>query len=295
MPDVTHLRRPPLRRGHGHASTRRATTSPAPSPRTTSPAQPSKTSWPARSSSSTTATWSRARWSRSTATRSCSTSASSPRASSPPASCPSATTSTPRRSSRLGDHVEALVLQKEDKEGRLVLSKKRAQYERAWSTIEKLKEADEMVKGPVIEVVKGGLIVDIGLRGFLPASLGRAAPGARAPALRRPEHRGQDHRARPEPQQRRALAPGLAGGGAEGAARRLPGQPQAGRAPQGRRLLGGQLRRLRRPRRHGRPRPRLRAQLEARRPPLLGGRRSATRSRSRCSTSTSTRSGSASR
>ena len=71
----------------------------------------------------------------------------------------------------LGDHVEALVLQKEDKEGRLVLSKKRAQYERAWSTIEKLKDADEVVKGPVIEVVKGGLIVDIGLRGFLPASL----------------------------------------------------------------------------------------------------------------------------
>jgi small subunit ribosomal protein S1 len=71
----------------------------------------------------------------------------------------------------LGDHVEALVLQKEDKEGRLVLSKKRAQYERAWATIEKLKAANEVVRGPVIEVVKGGLIVDIGLRGFLPASL----------------------------------------------------------------------------------------------------------------------------
>jgi small subunit ribosomal protein S1 len=71
----------------------------------------------------------------------------------------------------LGEEVEALVLQKEDKEGRLVLSKKRAQYERAWGTIEKLKEANEMVSGPVIEVVKGGLIVDIGLRGFLPASL----------------------------------------------------------------------------------------------------------------------------
>ena len=71
----------------------------------------------------------------------------------------------------LGDQVEALVLQKEDKEGRLILSKKRAQYERAWSTIERLKEADQVVKGPVIEVVKGGLIVDIGLRGFLPASL----------------------------------------------------------------------------------------------------------------------------
>ncbi|MFL6190001.1 MAG: 30S ribosomal protein S1, partial [Actinomycetes bacterium] len=71
----------------------------------------------------------------------------------------------------LGDEVEALVLQKEDKEGRLVLYKKRAQYERAWGTIEKKKENDEIVEGTVIEVVKGGLILDIGLRGFLPASL----------------------------------------------------------------------------------------------------------------------------
>src|SRR2546426_5761080 len=71
----------------------------------------------------------------------------------------------------MGDEIEALVLQKEDKEGRLLLSKKRAQYERAWGTIEKIKESEGVVKGPVIEVVKGGLILDIGLRGFLPASL----------------------------------------------------------------------------------------------------------------------------
>jgi small subunit ribosomal protein S1 len=71
----------------------------------------------------------------------------------------------------LGEEVEALVLQKEDKDGRLILSKKRAQYEKAWGTIEAKKEADEVVSGPVIEVVKGGLIIDIGLRGFLPASL----------------------------------------------------------------------------------------------------------------------------
>ena len=71
----------------------------------------------------------------------------------------------------VGDSVEALVLQKEDKEGRLILSKKRAQYERAWGDVEKIKEADGTVNGVVIEVVKGGLIVDIGLRGFLPASL----------------------------------------------------------------------------------------------------------------------------
>lgn len=71
----------------------------------------------------------------------------------------------------VGDEIEALVLQKEDKEGRLLLSKKRAQYERAWDKIEEVKEADGVVTGSVIEVVKGGLILDIGLRGFLPASL----------------------------------------------------------------------------------------------------------------------------
>ena len=71
----------------------------------------------------------------------------------------------------IGEQIECLVLQKEDKEGRLILSKKRASYERAWGRIETIKKAGEIVKGTVIEVVKGGLIVDIGLRGFLPASL----------------------------------------------------------------------------------------------------------------------------
>jgi small subunit ribosomal protein S1 len=71
----------------------------------------------------------------------------------------------------VGDRIEALVLQKEDKEGRLILSKKRAQYERAWGRIEEIMKSGEPIKGPVIEVVKGGLILDIGLRGFLPASL----------------------------------------------------------------------------------------------------------------------------
>jgi len=72
---------------------------------------------------------------------------------------------------KMGEELEALVLTKEDKEGRLLLSKKRAQYERAWGTIERIKESEGVVEGPVIEVVKGGLIMDIGLRGFLPASL----------------------------------------------------------------------------------------------------------------------------
>ncbi len=71
----------------------------------------------------------------------------------------------------LVDEVEALVLQKEDKDGRLILSKKRAEYERAWGKIEEMFTSGENVEGEVIEVVKGGLILDIGLRGFLPASL----------------------------------------------------------------------------------------------------------------------------
>mgnify|MGYP002584448552 FL=1 len=71
----------------------------------------------------------------------------------------------------LGDTIEALVLQKEDKEGRLILSKKRAEYERAWNRVEEKFQNGENVEGEVIEVVKGGLILDIGLRGFLPASL----------------------------------------------------------------------------------------------------------------------------
>lgn len=70
-----------------------------------------------------------------------------------------------------GEEIEALVLTMEDSEGRLILSKKRAQYERAWGRVETVMNEGGTVTGQVIEVVKGGLIVDIGLRGFLPASL----------------------------------------------------------------------------------------------------------------------------
>jgi small subunit ribosomal protein S1 len=71
----------------------------------------------------------------------------------------------------LGEEVDALVLTKEDAEGRLILSKKRARFELAWKRIESAAESGEPVDGRVIEVVKGGLILDLGVRGFLPASL----------------------------------------------------------------------------------------------------------------------------
>jgi small subunit ribosomal protein S1 len=72
---------------------------------------------------------------------------------------------------QVGDEVDALVLTKEDAEGRLILSKKRARFEMAWKRIERAAESGEPVDGTVIEVVKGGLILDLGVRGFLPASL----------------------------------------------------------------------------------------------------------------------------
>src|ERR687884_1518642 len=71
----------------------------------------------------------------------------------------------------LGEEVDALVLTKEDQDGRLILSKKRARFERAWRRIEAAADSGTPVEGQVIEVVKGGLIIDLGVRGFLPASL----------------------------------------------------------------------------------------------------------------------------
>ena len=77
----------------------------------------------------------------------------------------------PREVVEVGEEVEAVVLDMEDDEGRMILSKKRAMYERAWGRIQGIADEGGTVEGTVIEVVKGGLIVDIGLRGFLPASL----------------------------------------------------------------------------------------------------------------------------
>src|SRR4051812_22153014 len=77
----------------------------------------------------------------------------------------------PNEEVELGEEVDALVLTKEDQDGRLILSKKRARFERAWRKIEGAAESGEPVNGAVIEVVKGGLIVALGVRGFLPASL----------------------------------------------------------------------------------------------------------------------------
>ncbi len=72
---------------------------------------------------------------------------------------------------KVNDEIEIMVVQKEDQDGRLILSKKRAEVEQNFNRVEKIYENGDTVEGEIIECVKGGLIVDIGLRGFLPASL----------------------------------------------------------------------------------------------------------------------------
>src|SRR3977135_2714615 len=71
----------------------------------------------------------------------------------------------------MGEEVDALVLTKEDQDGRLIMSKKRARFEKAWRRIEAAAESGEPVEGTVIEVVKGGLSIARARRVFLPASL----------------------------------------------------------------------------------------------------------------------------
>lgn len=77
----------------------------------------------------------------------------------------------PEKVLKLEDVIEIVVLQKEDQDGRCILSKKRAEVEQNFDRVEKIFKNNETIDGEIIECVKGGLIVDIGLRGFLPASL----------------------------------------------------------------------------------------------------------------------------
>ncbi|MDA8333612.1 MAG: bifunctional 4-hydroxy-3-methylbut-2-enyl diphosphate reductase/30S ribosomal protein S1 [Peptococcaceae bacterium] len=79
--------------------------------------------------------------------------------------------SSPRDIVKVGDEIDVFVLKTEDNEGRVVLSKEKADAEKAWGHLEKALQSGEPVPGVVREVVKGGLLVDVGVRAFLPASL----------------------------------------------------------------------------------------------------------------------------
>ncbi len=119
----------------------------------------------------------------------------------------SASPSNPPTRSTLGEEVDALVMTKEDQDGRLILSQEARPLREGLEAHRSAPPSrGEPVEGTVIEVVKGGLILDLGVRGFLPASL---VDIRRVPDL--DEYMGQKlecqgHRAEPLAQQRRPLA-----------------------------------------------------------------------------------------
>lgn len=72
---------------------------------------------------------------------------------------------------KVGEQVKVLVLKVENSEGNMILSKRRAEQEEALAKLKEAFENGTVIEAEVIEVVKGGLLVDVGMRGFVPASL----------------------------------------------------------------------------------------------------------------------------
>ncbi|MEW6621603.1 MAG: bifunctional 4-hydroxy-3-methylbut-2-enyl diphosphate reductase/30S ribosomal protein S1 [Bacillota bacterium] len=70
-----------------------------------------------------------------------------------------------------GDQIEVYVIKPENEDGHPILSKKRADRRRAWEHLQNAFKNNIVINGRVVEVVKGGLLVDVGIRGFVPASL----------------------------------------------------------------------------------------------------------------------------
>ena len=172
----------------------------------------------------------------------------------------------------VGEEIDALVMTKEDAEGRLILSKKRARFELAWKRIEAAAETGEPVIGKVIEVVKGGLILDLGVRGFLPASL---VDIRRVQDL--DEFLGKELRCKVIELNRSRNNVVLSRRAVLEDERKEMRQAildrlNPGDVVEGHDLEHRRLRRLRRPRRDGRPDPHLRALVVARQPPVGGAR-----------------------
>jgi len=71
---------------------------------------------------------------------------------------------------KVGDKIQVVVIRPEGAGGNLVVSKKRADFEAAWDQIEETFRAGTMVTAQVVDRVKGGLVVDLGVRGFVPAT-----------------------------------------------------------------------------------------------------------------------------
>ena len=89
----------------------------------------------------------------------------------------------------VGDQVDVLLEKTENKEGYVVLSKEKAEKMKVWEEVERAYNTGQVVTGRVIERIKGGLAVDIGVRAFLPGSLVDIRPVRNLDSLRNKEFR----------------------------------------------------------------------------------------------------------
>jgi ribosomal protein S1 len=76
----------------------------------------------------------------------------------------------PEKALSVGDKIAVYIMQLENQDGNIVLSKKRADFEKAWERVQESKVSGETIVAMVTDRVKGGLVVDLGIRGFVPAS-----------------------------------------------------------------------------------------------------------------------------
>ena len=71
---------------------------------------------------------------------------------------------------QVGEHVVAVVTQVEDPDGRVVLSLRRVRNRKQWVQLEEMKKNGDVIDAPVVEANRGGVVVDVGMRGFVPLS-----------------------------------------------------------------------------------------------------------------------------
>jgi len=70
----------------------------------------------------------------------------------------------------VGDRIDVMVVRVDGEEGNIILSKKRADFVRAWERVTEAQQGGRVLHAMVVDKVKGGLVVDLGLRGFVPGS-----------------------------------------------------------------------------------------------------------------------------
>ena len=109
-----------------------------------------------------------------------------------------------------GDLVDVLLEKTEDKDGYVVLSREKAEKMKIWDDVEKAYADRKVVIGRVIERIKGGLAVDIGVRAFLPGSQVDVRPVRNLDALRGPGTADAGHQGQQEARQHRLVAQGAA-------------------------------------------------------------------------------------